>query len=221
MTTTTLQKPPKNHLPATPVCESDDDVDRGLLEMSWLGSLVATAQAECEREIEAAKEKFKQRTKVKIGGVEFAAADRLSEVEDAVAAYCRNHREELLPDGKKSRKFPHGNIAWKQNPLKLLFREGKDLASLLKKIDASVAGGETLLEFRTRQMTRVKVTDKLTSADLIDFGKPRLNAIRLKELLKRGEIKESDLKKVGLTAPDAGEKFDAKPHPYTTQAEAA
>lgn len=116
-----LNELPPVELPNAP--QSLGDVDAILEEMGALDAVAAEneqlAAEACRRTnnwLELENGKLKHRR------------DALSAL---VEAYAREHRDEMLKTGKKSRSLPHGKIAWRQTGGKLVRDEGPEAEAQL------------------------------------------------------------------------------------------
>ena len=97
--------------------ESVDDLDRVLSELSRIQRVTVATRAKLDREIAAltvAAEKTLAVDTTWGGSLPFA--DWESALRAAAEKYCDKHRNELLPEGRKSLKLNHGTIGWENEP---------------------------------------------------------------------------------------------------------
>ena len=119
-------KPPKVRLSLDPVVASLQDVGVGFEELHWLDSAEETVTAADDQQIRLIKAESQKQLLVKVDGREVTFADRRKALLEAMQIWADDNREIVLADsGGKTRKFTHGELSWKKQPLRIDFAQGR------------------------------------------------------------------------------------------------
>lgn len=212
--------PPRKRLSESPQCQSLNDVETALHEMSYIASLKSTVKASVAQQCELVKLDGEKRLVIPVAGEKVSVHPRAKELESAVASYCNDHRDEILDGLKtKSRKLTHGTLAWKKQPKHIGFTDDAAPEQLAEKIDKAAdektAGGGGLRGALMRSLKRIPI-GQITLADLLNVTF-EVDKARLLALVKDGLLQPEDLAALGLEVVQPPEKFSARPHQYTVE----
>ena len=90
------------------------DVDELLGELSVMTARQKSIESDLAGKLEALVNASKDKMTVDVDGQRIGFADRTKSIETALETWCAAHRRELLEEGAKSRKLPHGEIGWEK-----------------------------------------------------------------------------------------------------------
>lgn len=219
MATDTL-KPPAKRLPAEPVCETVEDLERAACELSYLKALEAHVKAECDQAIQAAKDTASKQLVTRVGSGKVPVADRAAALEEAIGDYAEAHKSELLGEGDgKTVSLNHVELAWRYKPESVTHRESSwvTVKKIVEALDLLKRFAEWLQQIVIRKAT--KSAKATTAQDLIKLeAKPDLKAATA--AYKEGRLKKTDLRKYGLQVVGGDDVLQIKPRSYDLNAAA-
>lgn len=128
---------PTRRLSVDPAISSREDLETAVSELAAINTREKNLDTELEKEVQHCKEQCAKLKRLKVGRSEMAFADRTKFLQDAVAAYCEEHREELLAseDGKTIG-LTHGAISWRASRQSIGFAEGVTERDVIAKFES-------------------------------------------------------------------------------------
>lgn len=94
---------------------TDQELDDALAETARLEAKLDTLENQCNNEIAAAKSATQAKAVTLVDGSAVRIPDRIRELYEGIAEYCRANKDTLIPNPKekKSKAFTHGEIGWR------------------------------------------------------------------------------------------------------------
>lgn len=214
----TLDRPPRNRLPLEPQIESPDDIGRAFEELAWMKSIEETAKAVCDQRIQLAKKDVEKKCVTTIEDTKVTFADRRRALENAILDWSDAHREIVLADGGKTRKFTHGQVSFKNSTPKLGLADGTKPEDVLAIADKKCPHKDGLLAWLQMQLASIQLTQNVSAAILCNV-KLTLDKQALWAAFKSGLVSEKELNKLGLVVEKAEEFVGLKVTEYTVESE--
>lgn len=213
---------PEACLDADASIASCEDVDAALRELAWLDWAEGQIVAACAQRIELAKWDAEQQMSIDLegDGEKTTFADRRAALQESLEEWCTEHRDELLEDGGKTRKFSHGSVAWKGQKRRIDPAEGKDAKDVLAAIDRRLDHEHGIVGTIYSLLDSIEVLEGLQASQLLAV-KPSVDKGKLLALLKAKPALAKALRKLHLQVVDPPEKFSATASEYVLRSESA
>lgn len=206
--------------PGPAACESLDDVDRLLGQLTLIGSLERDDAAELDRETAALKRSIQERQLVEVGKETLTYQDYRDRAVEAIRLYCESHRDEILAGEKgKTRRFTHGEVAFRKLPTKLIDLDGQAATTKARLLTAVKGVGKDGLVAAVCRWLRQFVVAPDVAADLVYRVEISPDRRSILELAQDGRLKPSWLKRFNLGLQDGGETIDVRPAEQLVQSE--
>ncbi len=191
-----VDAPPKKRLGPEPEIVGIADISLALAELAWIDSRKATVQAALDAQIALLKGQAEAKLQIAIGRARVPFAQRIAELQAAIVAFVEAHPEEICRDGKKTRKFTHGEVAMKLSQLGVELIEGYTWDDVVKAVE----------EQGMPRFIRIK---------------KELDKRRLITELTDEKLAVDDLEPLGLAAKEPAETVHIKLARYTCETPAA
>lgn len=203
-----------------PKIESTEGLDRVLAELCRIQRVTVATRAKLERDVAALTMAAEQTLAVETMGGQFPFADWEPALRAEAEKYCDKHRDELLPEGRKSLKLNHGTIGWENEPehleaaeefpdagnteaLDLLLRRLRELMVLLSQDRDLESDSRPLDECLDKFALAIK---KIGASQFVEIK----TSWRKKDLLRafvEAEIKKPMLARAGFEFVEVAEEF--------------
>lgn len=136
-----------------------DDVDQALHELAWCQHRETAIHAETKQAIDQLKKDREPLSELNIAALAETQAElfkttlgeRSATLEEAIKAWAKAHLTEHLEKGSKTLKLPHGEVAWKAQPLAVDLVEGVKEKAVLAAIDKKTG----LLQLVTKFLAKI------------------------------------------------------------------
>lgn len=212
-------KAPAKKLPLEPVIRTDDDADLAMRELAWIENRRAEIETAVKQQVDLVKNEAQKMMAITVDGERVPFVARIGALVMALEEWARDRRDEILAESKKkSREFTYATLQYRQPPVKLEYCEDYDGAAVMALVDEASGDEGGLMEWLTRRLTRLKLTEKLTAADVLRV-EIRLDKSGLLALYKDGSLTDEDLAEVGLCVETPEEKVTVKAKPVLVQSE--
>lgn len=204
-------KPYPETLGAKPRIKSPEDVETALAEFAWCRSLREKSEAELDAEIQRLRDENKAAQLLEIeNGTTVSLAEREALLEAAIAKFVKAHPDAGKTDSKKSRKYRHGTVGFRTTAAKIAWQDGQDS----KKVLASLEKTWNLVEKIAGWVKRLKLPfgkDRQISAKHFLDVKPSISLSLVKSSYKDGQLKDADLKRLGMQKVPESEEIYVTP----------
>lgn len=188
--------PPKKRLGPEPQIVGIADVALALAELAWIDSRRSTVLAALEGQIALLKAEAEGKQTLKVGRSNVPFAQRTAELQAAIVAFVEANPDEICRDGKKTRKFTHGEVALRMTKLGIELAEGQTWDDVIAAVK----------EHGMPRFVRVKED---------------LNKQRIVEELGDEKLTDDDLEAIGLSAKRPQNEAHIKLARYTCETPAA
>ena len=169
-----IDAPPEKRLPFDfdQVPLSLEGVALALCELAWLKSRIDTEHAKLEQKIGLLKQDAEHAQKIKVGRNNTTLQERHLQLMEACVEFANKHPEEIERDGKKTRKFTHGEISLRLSNLSIEPLDEKQWDDVLAAIKAAGC---------PRFVKKKESVDK--QLIISELSKAKLDRAKLEELL--------------------------------------
>lgn len=206
---------PTQRLADKPAIKSIDDVSLALGELAAIETRRASLQSVLDAEIEHVKSQHSRLLELDLpSGKKTRFDDREKLLRTAVEEYAATHRSAILTGKTKSRKFPHGELAWKAQPQKIDFVDDENEKSVLAKL-------ETRGLTKAIQQALEAISWFGAKIGLFVVYAPKLNKSGLLAAWKVKCVTDQQLEKAGLKIGGGEEKLSIKLNEYKADQAAA
>ncbi len=139
-------------------------VRRRLRRMAHVRARLDALEAELARERQELEARYERRLDTR--------RNRLARMREELEAYCRRHRQEIFPDGRKSLETPLGKVGFRRSPASVRLRPDVDGAQASRRLER--AGLERFVRVRRspdrRALNRALREGQLTRERLAGCG---------------------------------------------------
>lgn len=165
---------------------SREQLDEALKELGALNGLEASLQAQCDRLVSRIMSRYQAKMVVITRSQQtIPIPERRKQLEEAIEAYCAEHRSELLTGSAKNCKLTHGKISWRKAKDQLVELDGgaweKHVAAAMKLIAVALKRVKLISGVAAEAILRVKV-DPDKTAILQHYNAAQLTTAQLKRL---------------------------------------
>lgn len=193
-----MPQPPGKRLAHPPCVESVEDLELALCEVGWCQAAAAAEDAKLDAELQAARLKSDEARQIRVGRTSTTLVERTLSLNIAIRQFAESNPEAVQADGKKSRKFVHGEVGFRQKRGGIEPAEGESAGSVLDRLDGLSKLLERIADFLATLALRIRGKRRVSAAALGLSLKPSIKLSRIAESLEQGSLTEKDLDALGL-----------------------
>lgn len=185
---------PIDRVGAKALLKSKADCGNAIAELAWMAAFEAYVNAEANERIAQVRAEAQAELVVDVGKGQQTFAERAKVLTEALHAYAKEHRGDLLTGKSKTWKCTHGAIGFRAGSRSVKVEQPDEaLAKLLggaEHVTALLAGLE-------KKLAAHKISERCSAADVVDCS-IAVSKSKVGTAAKDGRLTDDDLAKYGL-----------------------